>query len=209
MERPQMIEPIARIRISLQETSPKIWRRLDVPLSTSLLALHDIIQIAMGWTDSHLFAFHVGDRQYGVPHPEYDMGGPRVFHAKSMHLKTLVGRGIDRFVYEYDFGDSWRHDILIEECMDGLPDRDYPFFIGGEGRCPPEDVGGISGFEEFLEAVRKPRHPEHRRMLAWYGRPYDPADIDERRIRRLIEDMAARRRGPLMSHRKGGRTASP
>ena len=101
-----MIEPIARIRISLQETSPEIWRRLDVPLSTSLLALHDIIQIAMGWTDSHLFMFHVGDRDYGVP----------------------------------------------------------------------------------------------------YGKPYDPADIDERRIRRLIEDMAARRRGPLMSHRKGGRT---
>jgi hypothetical protein len=206
MEQPQMIEPIARIRISLQETSPEIWRRLDVPLSTSLLALHDIIQIAMGWTDSHLFAFYAGDRQYGVPYPEYDMGGPRVFHAKSMHLKALVSRGTNRFVYEYDFGDSWRHDIVIEEDMDGLPDRDYPVFIGGQGRCPPEDVGGVSGFEEFLEAIRKPRHPEHRRMLEWYGRTYDPQDIDERRIRRLIEDMAARRRGPLMSHRKGGRT---
>lgn len=201
-----MIEPIARIRISLQETSPEIWRRLDVPLSTSLLALHDIIQIAMGWTDSHLFAFYAGDRQYGVPYPEYDMGGPRVFHAKSMHLKTLVSRGTNRFVYEYDFGDSWRHDIVVEECMDGLADRDYPFFVGGEGRCPPEDVGGMTGLEEFLEAVGKPRHPEHKRMIEWYGKPYDPADIDERRIRRLIEDMAARRRGPLMSHRKGGRT---
>ena len=202
-----MIEPIARIRISLQETSPEIWRRLDVPLSTSLLALHDIIQIAMGWTDSHLFMFQVGDRDYGVPYPDHYQGGPKVHHAKSTRLKTLVSRGIDRFVYEYDFGDYWLHDILIEECGDGLPDRDYPFFISGEGRCPPEDVGGVSGFEEFLEAVGKPRHPEHKRMIEWYGKPYDPADIDERRIRRLIEDMAARRRGPLMSHRKGGRTS--
>ena len=65
----------------------------------------------------------------------------------------------------------------------------------------------MTGFEEFLEAVKKPRHPEHKRMIEWYGKPYDPRDIDERRIRRLIEDMAARRRGPLMSHRKGGRTS--
>ena len=140
------------------------------------------------------------------PYPDHYQGGPKVHHAKSTRLKTLVSRGIDRFVYEYDFGDYWLHDILIEECGDGLPDRDYPFFISGEGRCPPEDVGGVSGFEEFLEAVGKPRHPEHKRMIEWYGKPYDPADIDERRIRRLIEDMAARRRGPLMSHRKGGRT---
>lgn len=199
------MKPLARIRISLQRTNPAIWRRLDVPLSTSLMSLHDIIQIAMGWTDSHLFMFHVGDRDYGVPHSEYDLGGPKVHHAKSIHLKTLVNRGINGFVYEYDFGDYWLHDILIEECLDGLAERDYPFFIDGQGRCPPEDVGGISGFEEFLEAVRKPRHPEHERMIEWYGRPYDPADIDERRIRRLIEDMAARRRGPLMSHRNGGR----
>ena len=166
-----MIEPIARIRISLKETSPEIWRRLDVPLSTSLLALHDIIQIAMGWTDSHLFMFHVGDRDYGVPYPDHYQGGPKVHHAKSTRLKTLVSRGIERFVYEYDFGDYWLHDILIEECGDGLPDRDYPFFISGEGRCPPEDVGGVSGFEEFLEAVRKPRHPEHKRMTGTCSSP--------------------------------------
>ena len=199
-----MIEPIARIRIELQEIEPKIWRQVDVALSSTLLALHDFIQFAFRWTDSHLFEFEIGDRRYGQP--EYDRyADERLYKAASIRLKTVVDRGVEQFLYVYDFGDNWRHDLFIEEVRDGEPDVDYPVFVAGERRGPPEDVGGVTGFMEFLEASRNPLHEEHESMVRWYGRCFEPDDIDERRVRMSFEMAAARRRGPLMSHRSGGR----
>ena len=199
-----MIEPIARLRIELQEIEPTIWRRIDVPLSSTLLALHDSIQFAFRWTDSHLFEFEIGERRYGQP--EYDRyADERLYKAASIRLKTVVDRGIEQFLYVYDFGDNWRHDLLIEEIRDGEADIDYPVFVDGERRSPPEDVGGVTGFMEFLEASRNPLHEEHESVVRWYGRRFEPDDIDERQVRMSFEMAAARRRGPLMSHRSGGR----
>jgi hypothetical protein len=200
-----MIEPIARIRIELQAIKPKIWRRVEVPLSSTLLALHDIIQVAMGWRGDHLFEFVVGDKVYGEPHPDDVMYERKVYQAKSIRLQNLVDRGVARFVYAYDFGDDWRHDIIIEDLRDGSPDIDYPAFVDGARRGPPEDVGGAPGFMDFLEAALDPLHEEHARMLEWYGGPFDPADIDERRIRMILPMFADRRKGPLASHRSGRR----
>ena len=195
-----MIEPIARIRIELQEIEPRIWRRIDVPLSSTLLALHNFVQFAFRWTDSHLFEFEIGDRRYGQP--EYDRyADERLYKAASIRLKTVVDRGIDQLLYVYDFGDNWRHDLFIEEVRDGERDVDYPVFVAGERRVPPEDVGGVTGFMEFLEASRNPLHEEHESVVRWYGRRFEPDDIDEQRVRMSFEMAAARRRGPLMSHR--------
>ena len=191
---------IARIRIELQEIEPRIWRRIDVPLSSTLLALHDFVQFAFRWTDSHLFEFEIGDRRYGQP--EYDRyADERLYKAASIRLKTVVDRGIDQLLYVYDFGDNWRHDLFIEEVRDGERDVDYPVFVAGERRVPPEDVGGVTGFMEFLEASRNPLHEEHESVVRWYGRRFEPDDIDEQRVRMSFEMAAARRRGPLMSHR--------
>ena len=200
-----MIEPIARLRIELQEIEPTVWRRVDVPLSSTLLALHDFIQFAFRWTDSHLFEFELGDRRrYGQP--EYDRyADERLYKAASIRLKTVVDRGIDQFLYVYDSGDDWRHDLFIEEVRDGERNVDYPVFVDGERRGPPEDVGGVTGFMEFLEASRNPLHEEHESVVRWYGRRFEPDDIDEQRVRMSFEMAAARRRGPLMSHRSGGR----
>jgi len=200
-----MIEPIACIRIELQGIEPTIWRQVDVPLSSTLMALHDIIQVVMGWRDAHLFEFNVGDKIYGDPFPDDDFEERTVYKARSIRLRALLDRGFDRFVYIYDFGDYWCHDIIIKGVRDGAADTNYPVFVGGARRCPPEDVGSSMGYEEFLEAVSDPAHEEHDRMLTWYGRFYDPDDIDERRVRRVIESFAARRRGPLRSHRQGNR----
>ena len=138
-----MIEPVARLRIELQEIEPAIWRRLDVPLSSTLLALHDYVQFAFGWTDSHLFEFEIGGRRYGQP--EYDrFADEKLYKAASIRLKTILDRGIGQFVYVYDSGDEWRHDIAIEEVRDGEPDIDYPAFVGTalgpspEHRCTKE-----------------------------------------------------------------------
>ena len=189
-----MIEPIARVRIELQDIEPKIWRRVDVPLSSTLLALHDVVQFVFSWTDSHLFEFEVGGRIYGDPENAL-FGERRIHKAANVRLKTVVDHGIERFLYVYDFGDDWRHDLFIEEIRAGESDIDYPAFVDGERRGPPEDVGGVSGFVEFLEAMLDPVHEEHESVMHWYGKRYAPADIDEPSVRMRLEMVAGRRRG--------------
>lgn len=200
-----MIEPIARIRIEIEDTNPLVWRELDVPLSTTLAMMHDIIQVVMRWWDYHLYEFEVGDRIYGVPSSDDDLYERKVYKASGLHLATVLERGIREFLYVYDFGDNWRHRITVLDVRQGDAGAEYPRFIAGARRAPPEDVGSISGFEEFLEAVTDPEHEQHPRMLEWYDGPFDPEDIDEQRLHMIISDFAARRRGPLMSHRGTGR----
>ena len=201
-----MIEPVARIRIELQDIEPTIWRRVDVPLSSTLMALHDIIQVAMRWRDSHLFEFVVGEKVYAEPHPDDAAYERKVLQAKGIRLKQLLDRGVERFLYVYDFGDDWRHDLIVEGVRDGDADVDYPAFVGGAGRAPPEDVGGPPGFEAFLDAIADPAHEDHDDLLGWHGGPFDPADIDEVDVRRALSMFATRRRGPLASHRAGRRS---
>ena len=95
--------------------------------------------------------------------------------------------------------------MIVEEVRDGNPNIEYPAFVDGARRCPPEDVGGSGGFMDFLEAMLDPAHEEHRAMLDWYGGPFDPIGFDEARARLSMENMARRRRGPLASHRSASR----
>ena len=173
-----------------------------------LAALHDIIQVLFHWQDYHLYEFVAGERVYGVPTDEDEWYDRKTYKAEAIRLKTLVERGVDRFLYVYDFGDNWRHDVIVEEIRDGAADTEYPAFVDGARRAPPEDVGSTDGFMEFLEAVLDASHEEHRRMTEWYGGAFDPEDIDEQRIRSVLKMFAARRRGPLASHRSGKRGGS-
>ena len=167
-----MSERVARLRIEPQELEPKIWRRIDMPLSTTLEALHEAIQMTMGWTFSHLWEFDIDGRCYGDPSfREFD-DEPPVYRAKNLRLGAVIARGVDRFVYTYDYGDNWRHDVIVEEVRDGGPDMEYPAFVDGARRCPPEDVGGPDGFMDFLEAVLDPAREQHRDMVRWYGGPF-------------------------------------
>lgn len=186
------IDRIARIRISLAEIEPEIWRLIEVPLTTSLKGLHDVIQAAMGWEDYHLFEFRIGDSVYGVSDPDWDFGR-RIMSAKSVKLAALIDRGLDRFGYVYDLGDNWRHLVTIEAVEPASAGQAYPRFVDGARRCPPEDVGSTDGYYDFLEAVGRPRHPEHRRMLEWYGGPFNPDDIDLLSIRHRLGQLASRR----------------
>ena len=146
-----MSERIARLRIELQELEPKIWRRIDMPLSATLEALHEAIQMTMGWTFSHLREFDIDGRCYGDPSfREFD-DEPVICQAKGLRLGAAIARSADRFVYTYDYGDNWRHDVIVEEVRDGDPDMEYPILVDGARRCSPEDVGGVDGFMDFLE----------------------------------------------------------
>ena len=201
-----MTETITRVRIELEGTEPLVWRELDLPLSTTLASLHDIIQVVMRWQDYHLHEFVVGDKIYGVPDLDDVFDERKVYKEKSIRLGTLMDRGIREFLYLYDFGDNWQHRIIIDEPRQGELGVEYPRFVDGARRAPPEDVGGLPGFEEFLDARAHPEHEQFQQMLDWYGEIFDPEDIDARWITMIIQDnFAARRRGPLKSHRTGKR----
>ncbi len=184
-------ETIARLRISLNDTDPEIWRVVDVPLTASLKMLHDIVQAAMGWEDYHLWEFETGDRRYGLPDPEWP--DDELAAAKNIKLGALIERGVREMTYTYDMGDNWEHAIAVEAVRPGDPDVKYPRFIDGARRCPPEDVGGAPGYENFLEAIADPDHEEHGELRQWYGGPYDPDDIDELITKRRVAAIAIRR----------------
>jgi len=188
-----MPEPtrIARLRITLDDTEPAIWRTVEVPLAASLKLLHEVIQAAMPFQDYHLFQFREGPVRYAMPDPEWPDGNTR--SAKTTKLGALVDRGTTAFAYTYDFGDDWQHTIKVEEIGPADPDAAYPRFLDGARRAPPEDVGGTMGFEEFLEAVTKPRHRERKRMLDWYGGPFDPDELDREMIEAGMAKLARRR----------------
>ena len=189
--------PILRIRIVLEDIEPFIWRRVLVPADMNLARLHDVIQVAMGWQDYHLYEFLVGDRRYGGPDPSFEDPEFKVYRDTNVKLEGIVGRGIDRFTYAYDFGDNWTHSVILEESMAADPDVLYPAYVDGERRCPPEDVGGVPGFYEFLDAISDPTHEEHEHLLQWIGGSYDPEKFDVYRIRLGLENIArARRPGP-------------
>ncbi len=186
-----MNERIARLRIELQDIEPKIWRRVDVPCSSTLGDLHYIIQISFGWTNSHMHDFIIGERVYTGLSPFDDGSDREALDENSMRIKTLVGRRLKKFLYRYDFGDDWRHDIFIEKVRESEDTVGYPAFVDGARRGPPDDVGGPWGFMDFLEAVLDPKHEEHEAMIEWYGGSYDPDDIDERSIRKRLRYFAA------------------
>lgn len=185
-------EDIAVLRIELEEIEPLIWRRVAVPAAMNLKSLHDVIQAAMGWFNYHLWEFEVGDRAYGVPDPDGIDWGKRTYKAQSLRLSRLVESGVRAFGYAYDFGDDWHHRVVVEAVETAEPDVHYPWFLGGERRCPPEDVGGVPGYYDFLDAIAKPRSRQGRSLLDWYGGPYDPDDIDEEQIPITLKRIASR-----------------
>jgi hypothetical protein len=186
-------EKIVRVRISLKEIEPEIWRLVEVPVGMNLKGLHDVIQVVLSWEDYHLFEFLVGDRIYGVPAPDGEDYGRKVVWAKSVKIAKLIAQGVTRFDYNYDFGDNWRHLIVIEAVADSDPRQYYPRLVAGERRGPPEDCGGVPGYYEFIEAMAGRRHPEHRRMMEWYGGRFDPDDIGHSTIRPRLAAIAKHR----------------
>jgi hypothetical protein len=187
-------ESIIRLRISLNDTDPAIWRLVEVPTEMTLKDLHVVIQAAMGWDNAHLYEFQVGrDRIAGPGMSDSGFGGARPLGADQVRLADLAGRGVKRFVYIYDMGDNWEHEIEIERSLPAEAATAYPRLVDAAGRCPPEDVGGVPGFYAFLEAIGDPNHPEHNDLRDWYGDTFDPNDVGVDRIRKQLGRIAARR----------------
>ena len=169
---------IFEIKIELREVRPAVLRRVQVPGEITLAGLHEVVQVAMGWTDSHLHEFDVDGARYGLPDPDWDTG--EVVDEARVKLFRLLGQG-DRMNYVYDFGDGWTHRLTVEKVLAAEPGVAYPRCVSGRRACPPEDVGGPWGYDGFLEAMADPAHPEHEQYREWVGGPFDPAafDLDE------------------------------
>jgi hypothetical protein len=176
---------IYELRIELRDVKPAIWRGLLVPGPIRLDMLHRVIQIALGWTDSHLHRFTVAGTRYGMPDDDFPDTAPTI-DEKHMTLAGCVGSSVKRFSYMYDFGDDWEHDVTVESILEAEPSLHYPVCVDGANACPPEDVGGPSGYVEFLEAISDPRHPEHRAMLDWHAGSFDPRAIDLQAINKRL-----------------------
>lgn len=185
---------VARLHISLLEIRPPIWRRIEVPTSITLKQLHDVIQAVFGWQDYHLFEFDVAGRRYGIPDEEFDPGQP-VREARNIRLAALIDRGVTKLDYTYDFGDDWQHRLEIESVQERPGESALPKLLDGARHGPPEDVGGPSGYEAFLEAVADPDHEEHQSVLRWCGGTFEPEDMDteaiERRLAVIVRRLSA------------------
>jgi len=175
-----------QIKVSLRGAKPPIWRRLLVPSSISLATLHHVLQVAMGWEDAHLHQFKHGDSRYGVPDGEGFL--PTISEA-DVRLDTLLRAPKERLIYEYDFGDSWEHVVLLEKVLPAGPEITPLQCTGGRRACPPEDVGGIWGYTEMLEALEDPDDPENAERLEWLGE-LDPTFFDSAVVNRQLASIS-------------------
>ncbi len=168
---------LVQLRVELQHLKPAVWRRLLVPDTITLARLHQVLQIALGWTDSHLHEFEIGGTRYGIPDPDWP-DSPPVTPENRVTLAQALAPGVKHFTYLYDFGDDCEHKVRVEAILDNERNAPAPICTDGANRCPPEDVGGVCGYLDFLQAINEPTHEEHADMLDWVGGAFDPTAFD-------------------------------
>ena len=163
---------VVSLKVTLRGTKPAIWRRLLMPGTMTLGDLHEAIQAAMGWEGGHLHAFDIDGRQYGDRRTVDDAADEN-----RLTLNGVLKSGVTRFGYTYDFGDNWEHTVAIEKSQPTIEEQAYPACVDGKRNCPPEDCGGVWGYEELLQILADPAHPEHAERLDWLGEDFDPEDF--------------------------------
>jgi hypothetical protein len=175
MPTPQIIY---QFKITLFDTDPVIWRRIQVPEIYTFWDLHVAIQSAMGWEDYHLHMFRIGKRSeiiiIGNPIDNDFDDDENTFNGWETEVSCFLNTPGDVAIYEYDMGDGWLHEILLEGVFLKEKGVKYPRCIGGARACPPEDCGGTEGFEYMLEVLASPKHPEYKNVIDWLGKEYDP-----------------------------------
>ena len=172
---------VFQLKVTLRHSKPPIWRRIQVVSDIRLSSLHRVLQVVMGWEDSHLHQFIANDSHYGLPDPELEIQDEH-----DVSLQQVVFKANDTLIYEYDFGDSWEHELLVEEILPLTEGKRYPVCLTGKGACPPEDCGGIWGYEDMLKAIRDPQHPEHKEMVGWVGSEFDPDAFDLTMVNKVL-----------------------
>ena len=176
---------IYQLKVTLNHIKPPIWRRVEVPGEIRLGKLHRALQAAMGWTDSHLHAFRIGNERYGVPDPNFPSDTK---NERNIRLDSVAQQS-GRFFYDYDFGDGWKHEIEVEKILPAETAVHYPRCVDGKRACPPEDCGGPPGYEYLLEVLADPEHEEHDSMIEWVGGEFDPEAFDVEKVNQILWRM--------------------
>jgi len=177
---------IYQLKVTLKDSKPPIWRRIIVQDSVLLSEFHEILQIVMGWEDTHLHLFIANGRFYGVP--GHNPGLTEILDESKFRLNELLKKVKESIIYEYDLGDSWKHKVTLEKIIPYDPAIAVPKCIKAKGACPPEDVGGIWGYYDFLEAINDPSHPEHDEYKEWVGGEFDPSEYDIEEVNKLLSE---------------------
>jgi hypothetical protein len=196
MMTPKPPTPLYQLKITLLDIQPPIWRRFEVPSTILLCCLHDAIQVAMGWTDSHLHRFEKDGKCWSLPEND-EYGDLNLIDESHVPIGDVLRAEGDSMIYVYDFGDNWRHEVVLEKILPSET-RQKPICLAGERRCPPEDVGGTGGYQEFLEVIFQPGHEEFEHYRVWAGNPVHAEEFDVG----AVNDKLARMRWRV-KHRRG------
>jgi len=180
-----MIE-IARLRVEIDEVTPAVVRRVEVPVSIRLDDLHFVLQIAIGWQNCHPFEFHAGDQRWGLLDRDDPAASPLA--AETATLADVLALG-ETFRYDYVYGEDWGHTVAVEAVALAVAGSTYPRLLSAEGRCPPADIGGPIGYETYLQALADPQHLHHDGMVDWDDPDFDPHVVDEAALRANLANL--------------------
>ena len=184
---------ILQFKITLNDSRPSIWRRIQVPSEYTFFELHVAIQDAMGWSDSHLHSFNIAQKgttvpimiQYPNPESDSELDNDSL-DERDESVTNYFGKTIKQCVYEYDFGDSWDHTVLLEKEISPELGVKYPRCTAGKNACPPDDCGGMGGYEHLKKVLKNPKHPDHDDMVDWLcidnASDFDPAEFSPREV---------------------------
>ena len=187
MPTPAADHAIYQLKVTLPGSRPPIWRRLEVRSATSLEKLHRIVQTAFGWTDSHLHRFIIDEETYSLPEFELDELDDEIKNERRTMLGQLGLGAKSRFVYDYDFGDDWRHVLVVEKVIEKEPRVAYPRCTGGKRAGPPEDCGGMGGYERLQQTIEDPDDDEYESMMEWLGGSFYPEYFNLEEINKQLE----------------------
>jgi hypothetical protein len=183
-----MTKTTYQIQIALKGSKPKIWRRVLIPSDMLLSDFHYVIQVVMGWTNSHLHEFIHHGISYTEPHDEMLDDLDAVDYTE-IRTSDLLEKEKDTFIYEYDFGDSWEHQIVLEKVLPATGDTQLPVCLEGKMNCPPEDCGGVWGYAELVEILKQPEHEEYESYIEWLDGEFDPEYFDKDAVNQALRGM--------------------
>jgi hypothetical protein len=195
---------ILQLKIVLEDTKPKVWRRILVSVDYNFFDLHSAIQDVFGWSGGHLHQFWTkfpyssrDAKTIGYPFPDAE----NLIDGRKIKITEYFKNVKDKMFYEYDFGDGWIHSIVLEKILEKTAKEEYPQCVGGENACPPDDCGGIGGYYDLLEILKKPKHKEHKDMLEWLciesSDEFDPTHFDPKEVlfmnpKKMLKDYESR-----------------
>jgi hypothetical protein len=191
-----------QIKITLIDIKPPIWRRIIVAPEITLDKLHDVLQIVMGWTNSHLHQFETPDGYFA--HPSFELEETQ--SSTKVTLASVLHGPKSHIRYEYDMGDSWDHQILLEKVVE-LETPVLALCLDGKRACPPEDCGGIWGYENLLEILKDPKHPEYKDMSEWIDGEFDSEAFDVEDVNEQLAMLAPPRKKKAAAKKAASRSA--